>query len=89
MSSLKEKTLRQRKAIDDRELEELVVNGVTELEVMAKAKNWDGRHLLATPIHRMTATGVIASSQWCLLVAPMYNEYNVDEFIRGRQRQSR
>ena len=97
MSSLKEKTLSQRKAIKDTELEELVVNGLAEVEGMAKADKWDGRHLLATPIHRIAGTGAIASSQWCLLVGPIYYAVNtinventfVDEFIRGSQRQSR
>ena len=97
MSSLKEKTLSQRKAIKDTELEELVVNGLAEVEGMAKADKWDGRHLLATPIHRIAGTGAIASSQWCLLVGPIYYTVNtinventfVDEFIRDSQQQPR
>ena len=69
MSSSKEKTLRQRTAIKERELDELMVNGLSEVEGMAKADKWDGRRLLATPIHRMASTGAIASSQWCLMVS--------------------
>ena len=68
MSSLKEKTLRQRKAIKDTELEGLVVNGLTGVEGLAKADKWDGRSLLATPIHRLAWSGHIASSEWCLMV---------------------
>ena len=71
MSSSKEKTLRQRTAIEDTELEELMVNGLTEVEGMARADKWDGRRLLATPIHRMGRTGAIASSEWCLMVGPI------------------
>ena len=69
MSSSKKKILRQRKAIEDTELDELVVNGPTELEALAKADKWDGRHLLVTPIHILGGTGDIASSEWCLMVA--------------------
>ena len=67
MSSSK-KILTQRTTIEDTELEELVVNGVAEVEGLAKAEKWDGRRLLATPIHKMAETGAIASSQWCLMV---------------------
>ena len=68
MSSLKEKTLRQREFIAVEALEDLSVNGLVELEAMAKEEKWDGRHLLATPIHRMSETGAIASSEWFLMV---------------------
>ena len=68
MSSLKEKTLRPRRVIEDAELDALMVNGLREVEGMARSEKWDGRHLLATPIHRMAGDGKIASSQWCLLV---------------------
>ena len=68
MSSLKEKTLRQRQSIAVEGLEDLSVNGLAELEAMAKEEKWDGRHLLATPIHRMSETGAIASSEWFLMV---------------------
>ena len=68
MSSLKEKTLRQRQSIAVEGLEDLSVNGLVELEAMAKEDKWDGRHLLATPIHRMSETGAIASSEWFLMV---------------------
>ena len=68
MSSLKEKTLRQRESIAAEALEDLSVNGLVELEAMAKEEKWDGRHLLATPIHRMSETGAIASSEWFLMV---------------------
>ena len=94
MSSSKKKILRQRKAIEDIELEELVVNGLTGVEAMARADKWDGRSLLATPIHRLARSGHIASSEWCLMVTVLsysitLNTIFVDEFIRGRQRQSR
>ena len=69
MSSSKEKTLRQRTAIKERELEELMVNGLSEVEGMAKADKWDRRRMLATLIHRMARTGAIASSEWCLMVS--------------------
>ena len=68
MSSLKEKTLRQRESIAAEALEDLSMNGLVELEAMAKEEKWDGRHLLATPIHRMSETGAIASSEWFLMV---------------------
>ena len=68
MSSLKEKTLRQRQSIAAEALEDLSVNGLVELEAMAKEEKWDGRHLLATLIHRMSETGAIASSEWFLMV---------------------
>ena len=67
MSSSK-KILIQRTAIEDTKLEEFVVNGVAEVEGMARADKWDGRRLLATPIHKMAEFGAIASSQWCLMV---------------------
>ena len=89
MSSSKKKILRQRKAIEDTELEELVVNGLRGVEVLAKADKWDGQSLLATPIHRLARTGHIASSEWCLMVAVLsysitLNTTFVDESIRGR-----
>ena len=68
MSSLKEKTLTQIQSIATEVLEDLSVNGLVELEAMAKEEKWDGRHLLATPIHRMSETGAIASSEWFLMV---------------------
>ena len=68
MSSLKEKKLRQSQSIAAETLEDLSVNGLVELEAMAKEEKWDGRHLLATPIHRMSETGAIASSEWFLMV---------------------
>ena len=68
MSSLKEKTLRQRRSVTAEALEDLSVNSLAELEAMAKEEKWDGRHLLATPIHRMSETGAIASSEWFLMV---------------------
>ena len=68
MSSLKEKTLKERHSITAETLEDLSVNGLVELEAMAKEEKWDGRHLLATPIHRMSETGAIASSEWFLMV---------------------
>ena len=74
MSSLKEKTLSQRKAIKDTELEELVVNGVAGVEGLARADKWDGQRLLATPIHKMAETGAIASSHWCLMVGPVVHQ---------------
>ena len=68
MSSLKEKTLRQRRSVTAEDLEEWSVNSLADLEVMAKEDKWDGRNLLATPIHRMSETGAIASSEWFLMV---------------------
>ena len=68
MSSLKEKTLRERQSITAEVLEDLSVNSLAELEAMAKEDKWDGRNLLATPIHRMSETGAIASSEWFLMV---------------------
>ena len=68
MSSLKEKTLRERHSITAEVLEDLSVNSLAELEAMAKEDKWDGRNLLATPIHRMSETGAIASSEWFLMV---------------------
>ena len=68
MSSLKEKTLKQREFITAEDLKYLSVNSLVELEAMAKEEKWDGRHLLATPIHRMSETGAIASSEWFLMV---------------------
>ena len=66
--------MRQRKAIKDTELEGLVVNGLTGVEGLAKADKWDGRSLLATPIHRLAGTGAIASSMWCLMVGPSLHQ---------------
>ena len=68
MSSLKEKTLKERHSITAENLEDLSVNSLAELEEMAKEDKWDGRNLLATPIHRMSETGAIASSEWFLMV---------------------
>ena len=77
MSSLKEKTLRQRESIAAEALEDLSVNGLVELEAMAKEEKWDGRHLLATPIHRMSETGAIASSEWFLMVGLFSDTINL------------
>ena len=73
MSSAK-KILIQRTAIEDTELEELVVNGVAGVEGLARADKWDGQRLLATPIHKMAETGAIASSHWCLMVGPVLHQ---------------
>ena len=68
------KILIQRTAIEDTELEELVVNGVAGVEVLARADKWDGQRLLATPIHKMAETGAIASSHWWLMVGPVVHQ---------------
>ena len=88
MSSSKKKILRQRTCIKDTELEELVVNGLRGVEVLAKADKWDGQSLLATPIHRLAGSGHIASSEWCLMVAVLlysivleYSTTFADEFF--------
>ena len=82
--------MRQRKAIKDTELEGLVVNGLTGVEGLAKADKWDGRSLLATPIHRLAGTGAIASSMWCLMVGPIlhhqpqkYLELLIPSYLSG------
>ena len=77
MSSLKEKTLRQRRFVTAEDLEEWSVNSLAELEAMAKEEKWDGRHLLATPIHRMSETGAIASSEWFLMVGLFSDTINL------------
>ena len=77
MSSLKEKTLKERHSITAENLEDLSVNGLVELEAMAKEEKWDGRHLLATPIHRMSETGAIASSEWFLMVGLFSDTINL------------
>ena len=77
MSSLKEKTLTQIQSIATEVLEDLSVNGLVELEAMAKEDKWDGQHLLATPIHRMSETGAIASSEWFLMVGLFSDTINL------------